>query len=37
MLSIRARVLAAILGLVLIGLVASAGAIYGALQWVLPQ
>src|SRR5207249_7296508 len=35
MLSIRARVLAAILGLVLIGLVASAGAIYGALQWVL--
>jgi two-component system, OmpR family, sensor kinase len=35
MLSIRARVLAATLGLVLVGLVASAGAIYGALQWVL--
>src|SRR5205807_264911 len=34
-LSIRARVLAATLGLVLVGLVASAGAIYGALQWVL--
>jgi two-component system OmpR family sensor kinase len=35
MFSIRARVLAATLGLVLVGLVASAGAIYGALQWVL--
>jgi two-component system OmpR family sensor kinase len=35
MLSIRARVLAATLGLVLLGLVASAGAIYGALEWVL--
>ena len=33
--SIRARVLAATLGLVLLPLVASAGAIYGALQWVL--
>ena len=35
MFSIRVRVLAATLGLVLVGLVASAGAIYGALQWVL--
>ena len=35
MLSIRARILAATLGLVLVGLVASAGAIYGALQWVM--
>jgi two-component system, OmpR family, sensor kinase len=35
MLSIRVRVLAATLGLVLVGLVASGGAVYGALQWVL--